>query len=231
MIGKKHKCPCCGYYTFEHELNESYDICPVCFWEDSCYDYEFPDDVCSCNKVSLNQAQDNFSRFGACKEELVEYVREPNEEEKVGILFCLNGINNDKIKIELNEVIGFPESTSIEGGYDMVCTLTIDAGVYHVTYNDYYTATGVLYKFCESLKKCYNTLNGKAEYKMMLENDLEFEVEMLSNGRAVITGSFQANISRDNILQFEIDTDQSCFKSVIEDIEKLKETYGGMHGG
>ena len=81
----KYKCPCCGYYTFDHVLDESYDICPVCFWEDSYYDYEFPDDICSCNKVSLNQAQANYLKYGACKKELCEYVREPNEEEKAGM--------------------------------------------------------------------------------------------------------------------------------------------------
>lgn len=30
----KYKCPCCGYYTFDERPSGSYDICPVCFWED-----------------------------------------------------------------------------------------------------------------------------------------------------------------------------------------------------
>ena len=40
-------------------------------------------------------------------------------------LFCLNGYNGEKISLELNEVIGFPDSTSMEGGYDIICTLII----------------------------------------------------------------------------------------------------------
>ena len=227
---KKYKCPCCGYYTFDHELDESYDICPVCFWEDSDYDYDSPDDVCSCNKVSLNLAQVNYLQFGACKKELVEYVREPNEEEKVGIIFCFNGNNGDRIKLELNEVIGFPEATSYEGGYGIICTLIIDAGIYHVKYDNYYTATGALYRFCDELKDCYNSLEGVAKYALMLENDLMFEVDMTSYGRAVITGTYQAVCDRENILHFEIDTDQTCIKNVIEDIEKIKDAYGGMQG-
>ncbi|WP_208025565.1 CPCC family cysteine-rich protein [Niastella caeni] len=29
----KFGCPCCGYKTFKHEPNGSYDICLVCYWE------------------------------------------------------------------------------------------------------------------------------------------------------------------------------------------------------
>ena len=31
---KKYECPCCGFYTFDEKPNGSYDICPVCFWEE-----------------------------------------------------------------------------------------------------------------------------------------------------------------------------------------------------
>ena len=30
----RYKCPCCGHYILGHIANGSYDICPVCFWED-----------------------------------------------------------------------------------------------------------------------------------------------------------------------------------------------------
>ena len=34
-IGKlNYKCPCCGYYTFEHPLMGELDICRVCCWFD-----------------------------------------------------------------------------------------------------------------------------------------------------------------------------------------------------
>lgn len=40
---KREKCPICGYYTFEDGLGLTYDICPVCFWEDDIFDYDDPD--------------------------------------------------------------------------------------------------------------------------------------------------------------------------------------------
>lgn len=145
-------------------------------------------------------------------------------------LFCIKGYNGEQISLELNEVIGFPEETSIEGGYDIKCTLKIDVGCYHVECDTLYSATGALYRFCDELKKCYARLEGKAEYKLCLENDLHFKVEMTSSGRAFVTGTFQEYPHKENVLHFEMDTDQTCFVSVIQDIENLKNMYGGMEG-
>lgn len=82
---KKYKCPCCGYFTFEERPNESYDICPVCFWEDDPVAYKSPDEECSCNQVSLNQAKLNYLEFGACHKAMVVHVRKPNADELEGI--------------------------------------------------------------------------------------------------------------------------------------------------
>ena len=57
-------------------------------------------------------------------------------------LFCLNGYNGEKIRLDLNEVIGFPNNTSIEGGYDIICTLVIDSACYHIEHDRLYSATG-----------------------------------------------------------------------------------------
>lgn len=145
-------------------------------------------------------------------------------------LFCLNGSGSDKLSLELNEVIGFPTDTSYDGGYDMICTLTIDAECYHVKCNNVYSATGALYRFCDGLKMCYEQLAGRAEYRLLLEDFLCFSVEMISGGRAVVCGTFKERSDRENSLQFEFESDQSCFLSVIKSIESLKNTYGGMNG-
>ena len=79
-----YKCPCCGFYTFAEPLNGTYDICPVCFWEDSFYPFDQPDTVCSCNHVSLTQARKNFAEFGACMENLKTCTRPPREVETHG---------------------------------------------------------------------------------------------------------------------------------------------------
>lgn len=80
-ISKRYQCPCCGYYTFESEPNGDYGICPVCYWEDDGIAYDNPDEVCDCNGVSLNEARKNYLEFGACREDMVKYVRKPRNEE------------------------------------------------------------------------------------------------------------------------------------------------------
>ncbi len=76
----KYKCPCCGYITLT-EPSGSYDICPVCFWEDDPYQSENPDYEGGANRVSLNQCKVNFRRLGACEEEMMPYVRKPLDSE------------------------------------------------------------------------------------------------------------------------------------------------------
>jgi len=71
---KKHTCPCCGYKT----LNDEYDICPICFWEDDWVQFNDPDCEGGANHVSLRQGQKNFVEFGACEKEMVKHVRKPN---------------------------------------------------------------------------------------------------------------------------------------------------------
>ena len=81
----KHKCPCCGYYTFDSKPDESYDICEVCFWEADPIQSEDPTFQGGANKVSLIQAKENYKKFGACQCEMVPYVRKPYPDELSGI--------------------------------------------------------------------------------------------------------------------------------------------------
>jgi len=74
-------CPCCGYKTFSHEPDGSYEICKVCFWEDDPVQLKRPDYEGGANKVSLRQAQKNFQEFGACEKEMVKRVRKPTPDE------------------------------------------------------------------------------------------------------------------------------------------------------
>lgn len=140
--------------------------------------------------------------------------------------FCLKGYNNEKISLIINEIIDFP-STSYHGGHDITCSVEIQAGNYRVIGERYYTTTGDLYRFNEELQKCYNLLEGNADYKMFYEKDLVFSVNMLSGGHAVVKGTYQERADKQNILEFEIETDQSCFLSVIQSINQLKDKLGG----
>ena len=145
-------------------------------------------------------------------------------------IFCLYGTNRkEKILFELNEVIDFPDKTSYEGGYDIICTLQIDIGCYHAKCDKYLSATGALYRFSDKLKECYKTLSGSAEYHLLQENDLSFTVSMMSNRHAVINGRFQERPDKNTVLKFEMATDQSCLLPVFQEIDHLKNTYSGMY--
>jgi hypothetical protein len=73
-----YPCPCCGYEVFG-ESPGSYDICPICFWEDDIVQLAFPDLAGGANHCSLIEGQRNFASFGACEMRIKEDVRGPNE--------------------------------------------------------------------------------------------------------------------------------------------------------
>lgn len=78
---KKHQCPCCGYFTFEKEVDNTFAICDVCYWEDDGVQLDDPNYTGGANTMSLNQARENYKRWGAIEERLIEYVRPPKEDE------------------------------------------------------------------------------------------------------------------------------------------------------
>ena len=81
----KHKCPCCGYFTFEKKVGGTHDICPVCYWEDCLKQLKDHDLISGWNPVSLHQARENFISIGACEPEMLEHVRPPNDDELLGL--------------------------------------------------------------------------------------------------------------------------------------------------
>ena len=65
-----YACPCCRYRTLE--LRAEYDICRVCFWEDS--GTSDPEDMSPPNRMKLGDAQRNFELFGACERRALEFT-------------------------------------------------------------------------------------------------------------------------------------------------------------
>ena len=63
MSKNRYTCPCCGYRTLK-ERPGNYSICHVCFWEDDPVQLLDPWCVSGANKVSLQQAQQNFATGG-----------------------------------------------------------------------------------------------------------------------------------------------------------------------
>lgn len=71
-------CPCCGYLVFGAPPG-SYELCPICFWEDDGVQLSHPLMDGGANKASLHEAQQAFAALGACEERSVSFVRPPNE--------------------------------------------------------------------------------------------------------------------------------------------------------
>lgn len=84
-----YTCPCCGHFSFA-DAPGSYEICPICFWEDDLLQLCFPDARGGANAVSLIEAQVNFVQWGACERRFREQVRPPTiEDEKDERWFAL----------------------------------------------------------------------------------------------------------------------------------------------
>ena len=71
-----YTCPCCGYEVFD-EPPGSYDICPICFWEDDALQLYFPLTGGGANRLSLAAAQIAYVQLGACEPRMVKNVRAP----------------------------------------------------------------------------------------------------------------------------------------------------------
>lgn len=78
---KRYPCHCCGYLTMDHGGTCSFDICPICKWEDDNVQLGNPDFTGGANKMSLNQAKANFAKYGAKSFEDVKRARKPLPEE------------------------------------------------------------------------------------------------------------------------------------------------------
>lgn len=80
---KRIQCPCCGCYTIEDDgMDVICDICPVCFWQYDWVAQKYPNKSIGPNRISLEQARINYKKFGACRDDIKEYVRLPLWEER-----------------------------------------------------------------------------------------------------------------------------------------------------
>lgn len=75
------KCPCCGYFTIDNDLEIIVDICQVCHWQYDCVGHEKPNMSIGPNHVSLNEAIRNYKKYGASDIRFIPYVRKPLIEE------------------------------------------------------------------------------------------------------------------------------------------------------
>lgn len=98
---KKVQCLCCGCLTLDER--SGFDICPVCYWEDDGFLVLSKDDIymmasdnetydsvtkellnfpSSANHgLTLSEGRKNYRKFGACEENMIEFVRKPRKRE------------------------------------------------------------------------------------------------------------------------------------------------------
>jgi len=75
-------CPCCGFLTLSERPPGTFAVCPVCYWEDDDVQERDPTSRGGANKVSLNEARDNFAKMGAADPDHANLVRPPTADEK-----------------------------------------------------------------------------------------------------------------------------------------------------
>ncbi len=79
-----YRCPCCGFSTLTERGGD--EICEVCFWEDDGQDDHDADEVRGGpnDELTLTIARQNFQRFGASREDVLQHVRKPTADEVRG---------------------------------------------------------------------------------------------------------------------------------------------------
>src|SRR5256885_1485861 len=77
-----YRCPCCGCLTLCGRAG--FEICPVCFWEDDGQDDHDADEIRGGPNadLSLTQARQNVSEFGASDRKFLQNFRKAKPEEK-----------------------------------------------------------------------------------------------------------------------------------------------------
>lgn len=74
----REQCPCCDYIALAER--GSYQICPVCFWEDDGQDIDEPDTPSGPNHgLTLRDGRRNFALSGACEPDMARHVLPPDQ--------------------------------------------------------------------------------------------------------------------------------------------------------
>ena len=72
----KFRCFCCGYKTLVRDSSQpTFEICPVCFWENDLIQNANPQYSGGANLLNLNQAKIKYKQFGAIEEQFIDKVR------------------------------------------------------------------------------------------------------------------------------------------------------------
>lgn len=78
---KSYPCPCCGYLTLSTPPPGTYEICPVCNWEDDIVQFSNINFKGGANEECLKKARENFKEHGVSSLKFLKEVRRPLPEE------------------------------------------------------------------------------------------------------------------------------------------------------
>lgn len=76
-----YPCDCCGYFTLSEGRGNTFEICPVCWWEDDGVQQDDPTYWGGANVLNQIDARINFAKYGAMEERFVVNARPPMETE------------------------------------------------------------------------------------------------------------------------------------------------------
>lgn len=80
-LSKQYPCPCCDFLTRSEAEHGTYEICPVCGWDDDDTQFNNEQLAGGANKVCLREAKNNFNAFGAISNEKKSTVRKAKVDE------------------------------------------------------------------------------------------------------------------------------------------------------
>ena len=78
----RYPCPVCGCLTLAEEPPGTFEVCPVCFWEDDPVQASDPGQRGGANEPSLAEARASYARIGAIDERSRRFVRPPRPHER-----------------------------------------------------------------------------------------------------------------------------------------------------
>jgi hypothetical protein len=74
-------CPCCGCFTLDEEPPGTFQICPVCWWEDDRVQFDDPDFAGGANAPCLRRARFEYLFTGVADPDHRAHTRPPREHE------------------------------------------------------------------------------------------------------------------------------------------------------
>ena len=84
MMDRLFACVWSGFARLRQPPPGTFQICPVCFWDDDDVQYQDPLYRGGANSVSLAEALESFLQLGAISKEHRTHVRPPTDRERNG---------------------------------------------------------------------------------------------------------------------------------------------------